>query len=78
MPLGDTLRRDLLPTAEVISQEALLCSRLAQTLQGHWTPEHEQLVALTYSSGIAQLLHFERLLRLECLEQEMSSAFAEA
>ena len=78
MPLGDTLRRDLLPIAETIAKEAALSSELAKTLEQHWTPEHESLVAFTLASGISQLLHFERLLRLECLEQECASAFAEA
>ena len=70
MRLADICRDDLLPVAATLAQEAEVCAAVSDELQGQWNNETSALVAFTYASGIAQLLHAQRALLLETLSTE--------
>lgn len=72
MTLEAAFREDLLPVAATLSQEAEVCCAVTAEIAGQWTQETSKLVAFTYSSGIAQVLHAQRALLLEILDAEIA------
>ena len=66
--------RELAATADLIAREAELCERLGQSIKGAYNNEQQKLVACTYASGIAQILHCQRALLGEVLDVEMAAA----
>lgn len=68
MPLTSAFAQDLEPIAATLAQEAVICAVLASEQDGCWEEDSERLVAFTYSSGIAQILHAQRCLLLETLD----------
>ncbi len=74
MTLADVCSQDLEPIAGTLAKEAQICAVLASQQLETWDPEASQLIANTYSSGISQLLHFQRALLLEAIAMEQASA----
>lgn len=73
MPLAAACS-DLENIAATIAKEAVICATLASQQLETWDPEAEQLIANTYSSGISQLIHFQRLLLFAALDLELEAA----
>jgi hypothetical protein len=65
---------DLEPIAATIAKESVICAVLASQQLETWDPEASQLIANTYSSGLSQVLHFQRALMLEALALETAGA----
>lgn len=68
MLLASAFAQDLEPIAATLAQETVICASLASEQNGCWEEGSERLVAFTYSSGIAQILHAQRCLLLETLD----------
>jgi len=61
----------LLPFATQLAEEAIVCCNLIAEMRDHGlTEEAEQMIALTYSSGISQIIHLSRVLLLQVSEDE--------
>ena len=73
MPLAAACS-DLENIAATLFKEAQICATLASEQGDAWEEDSERLVAFTYSSGISQLIHFQRALMLEALNLETAAA----
>ena len=74
MPFASVCRTDLEPIAATIAKEAVICATLASQQCCTWDPEAERLIANTYSSGLSQLIHLQRVLMLEAIAMEQAAA----
>ena len=74
MTLASVCSQDLEPVAATIAKEAVICATLASQQGDAWEEDSERMVAFTYSSGVGQLIHFQRALLLEALDLETAAA----
>jgi hypothetical protein len=77
MDLGAACKQ-LLPISAVLVAEADLCAQIAAGVEGEWDNELQQLTAVSFAGGIAQIYQMLRPLQMECLALEQAAALAEA
>ena len=73
MTLAAVCSQDLEPIAATLAKESMICAVLASQQCEVWEEDSERLVAFTYSSGLSQLIHFQRALLLEALDLETAA-----
>ena len=75
---ADAAFSELQSIAALLESEATVCQQLSAQLEGEWSGEASAMAAFSYSSGIAQIAHCERALRLQVLSEELESALRPA
>ena len=75
---ADAALSELQSIAELLESEATVCQQLSEQLGGDWSGEASAMAAFSYSSGISQIMHAERVLRLAVLSEELESALRTA
>ena len=72
---ADAAFSELQSIAALLESEATVCQQLSEQMGGAWSGEASAMAAFSYSSGISQIMHAERVLRLQVLQEELQGAW---